>query len=488
MNHRVGDPCPECGQELVEVEVSALRRIRERLRPRFRSLPPGAFRRKSGHCTICRDCDADALGIHTTELTPFRDKEGNLLTVDGSVLEAAEPPWPEFEALDASPLFHLSLASKELFHSNFIAFLCQRFPQEMSGVFSDLLGQRKQIPVDTNGRGKGIWRERGNLDLDIGFADDSSLVIEVKVKSLPREDQLQEYASKVAGRKTCDLWLLSLAQASFSTGHGSERPSVAGNGCAQVRSWRHVDLVELVEDVQKRVRPADAYLASMIQDYGRLVLTLGEVRSRLIVDFEDDASFFLPDPVVRKLTAHRIHDWAFKLRYGQLAQKVWESFGLTRLEGRWTGKEGTTFASSGMSRGTGLCSVGRVILGSGTQSLFVGVQFQGHMLRLFSRAETSKQDAAQKVFTYLAGGDDASTARRWFHIEGLPARHRALLRPANMRDDFCQYDKLFYYNYWLVRPDATARDLADLMGSLVRSIENWEESAKPALAEILGWS
>jgi hypothetical protein len=45
----------------------------------------------------------------------------------------------ESDILKKSPLFNLSLSSKELFHSNFLAWLCENYPNYMGEIISGYL-------------------------------------------------------------------------------------------------------------------------------------------------------------------------------------------------------------------------------------------------------------------------------------------------------------------------------------------------------------
>ena len=99
----------------------------------------------------------------------------------------------ELEDLKKSPLFNLSLSSKELFHSNFIAWLCDNYKEIMSEIFKKYISSS-----DENILIKGIvQREMKNIDLTLTFSNNEKLYIENKVKSLPSLSQLQKYKNKI---------------------------------------------------------------------------------------------------------------------------------------------------------------------------------------------------------------------------------------------------------------------------------------------------
>ena len=102
------------------------------------------------------------------------------------------------KALKSSPIFNLSLSSKELFHSNFIAWLISEYPNEMWRIFSkytSLETSKYKIKKDS------VDREQKHIDImfdvvEIGGEEKKpiKIIIENKVKSLPYIEQLEKYA------------------------------------------------------------------------------------------------------------------------------------------------------------------------------------------------------------------------------------------------------------------------------------------------------
>ena len=99
------------------------------------------------------------------------------------------------EKLRLSPLFNLSLASKELFHSNFLAWLCEKYPDRVGKVFALFVNKAP----DKFDRVK-VYRESHHIDLTLRYENDERLLIENKVKSLPSKEQLQEISDGVKER------------------------------------------------------------------------------------------------------------------------------------------------------------------------------------------------------------------------------------------------------------------------------------------------
>ena len=101
-----------------------------------------------------------------------------------------------------SPMFQLSLGSKELFHSNFLFWIWQVSP-EMFRYLIQQLFEKSGCPVDFSEWGERfeVKRESNNYDLCV-LADNSvKLVIENKVKSIPNKEQLDGYWNETTNAK-----------------------------------------------------------------------------------------------------------------------------------------------------------------------------------------------------------------------------------------------------------------------------------------------
>lgn len=97
--------------------------------------------------------------------------------------------------LKNSPIFAGSLGSKELFHSNIWAFLIEH-EQEFLKAFFPECGNQEVLSEDK----KGVRREFHHMDLTIE-TETNLFVIENKIKSLPRKEQLNNYRDGITGIK-----------------------------------------------------------------------------------------------------------------------------------------------------------------------------------------------------------------------------------------------------------------------------------------------
>ena len=114
-------------------------------------------------------------------------------------------------ALNANPMFHMSLASKELFHSNFLYWLWKLDASKFLTLLDKLseCNDFSRLTPDSIE----VKREYQHFDLCVlekGHPNNVLLVIENKVKSIPYVEQLNEYTGKLDG--DCKKVLLTLMQ------------------------------------------------------------------------------------------------------------------------------------------------------------------------------------------------------------------------------------------------------------------------------------
>jgi len=88
--------------------------------------------------------------------------------------------------LSKNPMFMLSLTSRELFHSNFWAWILRQYPQIFTKVFYEEYDGKADVKIN---------REKNNFDLSLQVGDEF-IIIENKIKSMPNKEQLEKYWAK----------------------------------------------------------------------------------------------------------------------------------------------------------------------------------------------------------------------------------------------------------------------------------------------------
>lgn len=123
--------------------------------------------------------------------------------------------------LDAEPLFHASRGSKELFHSDILAWFVRTMPRRATKVFQPWLVEGEGPRVVR------VRREHHSLDLVIELPRFAPLVIENKAFALPDERQLARYTAGPVAKlgPESSLVLLALADPGWEDGrrHLEER-------------------------------------------------------------------------------------------------------------------------------------------------------------------------------------------------------------------------------------------------------------------------
>lgn len=212
-----------------------------------------------------------------------------------------------FLTLKNSPLFQLSLSSKELFHSNMFFWLCETYPKVLGPILAKKIGFEEQ-PIEK------AEREKLNTDLIIYFKN-NTVVIENKVKSIPNQEQLKKYEQKIAG--ITNFVLLSLFQPNFEDAS---------------TKWKHIDysdygkiLVELISELENGQnaytnKPDFAYHLSLLNDYSKFITALVAITESITIDFDKGLREFLTKHSKYKII--RLHDLYTKRIYGLILSRL----------------------------------------------------------------------------------------------------------------------------------------------------------------------
>jgi hypothetical protein len=201
-------------------------------------------------------------------------------------------------ALDDEPLLHLSLHSRELFHSNVLAWFINRFPDQAHEVFGSwfLSGARGKLIAG---------REVKHYDLLITDSESSaSVIVENKVFSALQRDQLDRYAKQPAPETS--FVCLSLLDPKWE----ADRYSSAG-GEWTYRSYH--EIVEGLASAASAMKQREPFAGDVLEHYAnliRLLLELCDVVARVDVD----SPIALPTGVRSDLEQVRLHGSFAKLR------------------------------------------------------------------------------------------------------------------------------------------------------------------------------
>ncbi len=376
------------------------------------------------------------------------------------------------EKLKASPLFHLSLASKELFHSNFLAWLCEGYPQEGGSLFAGYLPTPLAAITELK-----VYRERRNVDLTLEYANDQALVVENKVKSLPKRAQLEEHAAAFPDRSSTGLLLLTLTQPTFQDRNS---PTVTLKKGAIWHIMFYHDLAERLRTIQPIIHARNGYHGALVADYIDFVSCLDELQALFEINWDDDtADFFNPGYDLERLRDIRLHDLIAKLRYARLASQVGEVLaqrGLRAVDGPLQEAcQGHVLTDFGMTNGTGLFDFKYVVLDKALlgNPVLLGVQLQGHSFRLVAELWDTERSRLIAEALLRSNGQQL-----WFDLSLIETGSQEFPK----RGDFNQYGRTFWYRYRNISA-MTPRKLVDLIVTYAKYIRSNERLIRERVLE-----
>ncbi len=338
--------------------------------------------------------------------------------------------------LKHSPLFNLSLSSKELFHSNLLAWLCELYPNHVGRAFASFLKTPPQVY-----EGLKVYRERHNIDLTLEYSHGEQLIIENKVKSLPRLEQLEAYAEAGFDKTSTSFLLLSLTPPLFADLHTATISLNDGT------VWHYLDyqnLANLLLSVQPAIAEISAYHGHILNDYIAFISQLHMLCDLFAINWEDpNSDFFSTRHDIYRLTAIRLHDLIDKLRYAQLDRQVRAQLikqGFSFVEGDWWyGQADQVLVGSGMTRGTGFFDFkyylfDKELIGS---PIMLGIQLQGNAFRIVF--ELNDKGKALNIAEQLLHPHNQK--KLWFDFSDVPGDSIEYPKKGN----FNQYSGTFIY-------------------------------------------
>ena len=352
-------------------------------------------------------------------------------------------------SLQHQPLFHLSLHSKELFHSNFLGWLCEAHPAAAADALGEWVAPAASERLE-------VLREQSQLDLAVQLPGRRPFIVENKVFSAPDESQLERYAEgNLAGFTDPVLFLLSLTAPSWP-----EDTYTTTSG----RTWRHlsfVDLAAILARAHAAMDQAPTFHRTLVEEYRQLVLTLDELAATLGRSTPDEP-VEVPTAAAEALRAIRLHDAVGKLRARTAiaATRAYTQAQLPDVTIRW--EAGFTNASPLMAA--------FVDKGDGD---WLGWQYQQGQWRLAVITEHHKGRGQQQ-----RDRREASVARRypaWFNFEAIPTliqRDISHVPPREAAGGFNHYAPDFVYRYRKL-PALTGADVRTLSHHYLTNAAGW---------------
>lgn len=384
------------------------------------------------------------------------------------------------KGLKRSPLFNLSLASKELFHSNFLAWCLELWPEEAWKAWHSLIPSEAGFDAKERVKKEGVHRELNHHDLEVDFEGGKKLVVEVKVKSLPSLEQLKRYANKLDNQ--AHLVLLSPKCPDFM--EDSRVLFLTGKYTAVSCSWIALSkLAARLADNPTGEEPKpgppppfdNGYANSILKDYGAMTSQLESVLD--LTDLGDGNSrWLMPKKEIEALRDARIHDVVEKRRCNEAVNRLKKKYLKDAKEDVPENERNTgqIIMGSGMTRGTGLLHVGYMLHVDKNSKDYVeaGIQVQGNQYRYFLmvKGPAYKGRANESACKLLADND------LWF--PKIPSEGITKF-PEKTLKDFCTYSGNFWYRYHVLSQEVQT---AQLLECIAKHIETLKEKKDDILS------
>jgi PD-(D/E)XK nuclease superfamily len=279
----------------------------------------------------------------------------------------------EIATLKRSPLFSLSLGSKEHFHSNFLSWIGTVYPQQTGRLLARFLQHQSgdcSLAAEPD-------REKQNIDVWFKFKNGDELILENKVKSIATKGQLEDYTDEQLARRggQKNFLLLSLTRPHFVKGDAFP----IGN-----TTWHFLDYAGLAALMSNLIGTiSESYHREILRDYVQFSMILDRIGKCADINFEVDTFSFNRGRIVELLKSVRMDDVYLKQKFAiiaeELAQRLEEGFPDKIKRDNWKSAKkrrndtaGTILVNPDMTRAQGVVDMKCVI----RPGLCRGVQIQ----------------------------------------------------------------------------------------------------------------
>lgn len=360
----------------------------------------------------------------------------------------------DYKYLKESPMFHFSLHAKELFHSNFLAWLGN--DAELRPVFKAVmegLGIDKAF-VDSWGDDFEVLREKDNFDLVVKatdkFQDDKHsesgkwyVVIENKVKSIPTDRQIEEYTKK----------LKEYTKNSVDSPVEKLLLVITGDAKDLVDGWRRVNYTQVCDALIKSLPlVTNSYKKAIIEDYIKMVEALIAIVKDVSID-KDSAYLYIPSEELNDL---RIADLVEKWRAANIANMFTAETGSNSSPG-YTNKQ----------------SLIETCITVEDVDVKIGIQIQGCQYRRFIMGNIKEGEIVKASKGFL------SNNREEFRNNMLslyPGVFEDKFVRGEKKRDYCSYGKktdgkTFWYQYVVIKKDTTIGQIMDCIAKDMQKIK-----------------
>ena len=295
--------------------------------------------------------------------------------------------------LEASPAFAMSLGAKELFHTNFLAFILEDQSRNLDPIRVAL---RKCLGIecrDGESTSCKVWRESNNLDLVvIPVLDDRFklsqrvLVIEAKLKSTATVEQLNTYTEKIKKGVTLEESCRIRSETSWEVGRvllsTKHKLNLEGTG------WQHVEWSELSSALKSACTKIGetSLLELLIRDYSASLEALTTILCKADAYLQASSGWHFLNSGIEDFKRIRLQDLIGKYLASHKVKQIAEEIGIAADISK-----NIEFESFYSRQSPGF-SFKRNFKNDKGEKLTLGIQIQGSDIRHF--IESPKKDGA----------------------------------------------------------------------------------------------
>lgn len=338
-----------------------------------------------------------------------------------------------------NPVFAMSLHSKELFHSNFWAWLFEH-NIEYARIFFPDIDRVELVTREEGHRDITIWNGKYLARINYHYKD--AYVIENKFKSIPNLEQIKEYESKLGS--------------SFRKGviTGIIKPDFIDNET----NWSFLSYLEICDAIEKVVNTVKetGFVKTLILEY---VSMFRKLSAYIKAVYEECNNKWITAVNLDYLVEMRMDDVVKKYKATELELFLKNKLSiLPETIGNYK-----KVICSDYSHGSSIVDIRYVVdekMKKKADLSVIGVQIQGNNYRLCIQKEIQLSTEKQKEFfnEYLS--------KKWFELYN-PDDCVIFGHETDLKDDFRKFggegkrvNYTFLYQYWIIK-DETYDTLAD---------------------------
>lgn len=416
------------------------------------------------------------------------------------------------KSLKENFLFQASLGSKELFHSNLLAWILEQksnikiindlgYEENSSGFEAlQIFGKKylgiSDFPLICNSEEIRIAREEKNIDLILKWKNHNKFnyaFIENKLKSIPTVEQLDKYdqtiksyetgkatlvlngeKQKIFRNKTNYRYLLTPLKSSLNYGNW-KKITYRSEILSFLNSIKDIDFLD------KEKSNINLVISTYINFIENLMLVLKEfnLAQENTSPFRQRPYDFYRPEVYNTLTDLRMHDLVLKLAHSYIESELISEFKSNNIE---VNKFETAFTNS-----TGISSIDVEIVKN--SSFYIGIQLQGNQFRFYlatSKSENIKLNEKLAIALF--------NSKIWFHDlentspligKGHRKDYYSKLGINSDSTSFCEYGKGgFIYLYKDVYKNNQMPTIDKIVKMFVSAFKHYE-AKKPEIVRIL---